>query len=162
MKRQFLAVIAGIALLGAPALTTMATAQGGGGLMDGPPIERLAKRLNLSDSQKTQLQSLRDRTQTKVKAVLTPEQQAKMETLKAEFEQRKAAGEKRQRPGKMRGEKGQRRGKLMESLNLTDSQKAQLKTIRAEAKAEMETILTPAQRQQMQQMRQKMMQRMGG
>jgi periplasmic protein CpxP/Spy len=163
MKRQFLALVAGLALIGAPSLTMMASAHAGGGLMDGPPIEKLAKKFNLSDSQKTQLQSLRDRTQARVKSILTPEQQSKLETAKAEWEKRRAAGEKPQRSGKMRGERGQRRGpgELMASLNLTDTQKSQLKIIREESKTEMEAILKPEQRQQMQQMRQKMMQRFG-
>jgi periplasmic protein CpxP/Spy len=146
MKRQIIALVAGAALLATPFMTNMATAKGEGGPR-GPRIEQLAKKLNLTDAQKTQLEGIKSRTQTKIRAVLTPEQQTKFDAAKAEHQKRheamKANGGKRPE-GAEKGPHG-----MLRSLNLTDSQKAQMKEIHAAAKAEMDDVLTAAQKAQL-------------
>jgi Spy/CpxP family protein refolding chaperone len=48
---------------------------------------------------------------------------------------------------------GDRKG-VRKSLNLTDAQKQQLKAIAEDTKAQMKNVLTPAQQQQLEQMKQ--------
>jgi protein CpxP len=157
MKRQIIALVAGVALIAAPFMTNMATAQKFG---DGPRMEQLAKRLNLTDAQKTQLEGIKSRTQTQIRAVLTPEQQTKFDAGRAEVEARRAARKANggQRP---EGEYKSPR-EMMQSLNLTDAQKTQIKSIHAAAQAEMKTVLTPEQQAKMEQMKQRFANRQKG
>jgi Spy/CpxP family protein refolding chaperone len=48
---------------------------------------------------------------------------------------------------------GDRKG-VRKSLNLTDAQKQQMKAIAEDTKAQMKNVLTPAQQQQLEQMKQ--------
>jgi periplasmic protein CpxP/Spy len=155
MKRQMIALMAGVALIAAPLMTNIATAHKGGAGY-GPRLE-FAKKLNLTDAQKTQLERIKLRTQTKIRAILTPEQQTK-------FDAAKAAHQKRHEPMQANGgkrpegmNKGDRQGSkgMMRSLNLTDAQKAQMKSIHEAARAEMKTVLTAEQQAQMAQMKQR-------
>jgi periplasmic protein CpxP/Spy len=158
MKRQMIALVAGAVLLTAPLMTNMATAQNGAG-SPGPRMEKLAKKLNLTDAQKSQLEGIKSRTQAKVRAVLTPAQQTKFDAAKAEHQKRheamKANGGKRPE-----GAKPNPQG-MLRSLNLTDSQKAQMKEIRAAAKAEMDGVLTASQKAQLEQLKQQRQGRRG-
>ncbi len=150
MKRQIIALIAGAAILATPLMTNFASAHSGGGGRGGN-IETMAAKLNLTDSQKTQLAGIRSRTEVKIRAILTPEQQTKFDAAKAARQERRAAMQASggQRPEGQKWANGQR-GKPQ--LNLTDAQKTQMKAIRQAAKAEMDRVLTPAQRTQMEQM----------
>jgi periplasmic protein CpxP/Spy len=147
MKRQILSLIAGATLIMAPLATGMmspASAQGMGGRSGMP--ERLAKELNLSETQKTQLKALKEKTKSQIEGVLTPEQKTK---LQAERQQRLAkvkSGEVK------RGEhkRGEGHG-MFKSLNLSDGQKAQIKSIMKASRTEMENILTEAQKAQLKQ-----------
>jgi periplasmic protein CpxP/Spy len=158
MKRQMIALVAGAVLLTAPLMTNMATAQNGEG-GPGPRMEKLAKKLNLTDAQKTQLDGIRTRTAAKIRAILTPEQQSKFDAAKAEHQKRreamKANGSKRSE-GLEKGPQG-----MLRSLNLSDSQKAQMKEIHAAAKAEMDGVLTPSQKAQLEQLKQQRQGRRG-
>ncbi len=157
MKRQIIALLAGAALLATPLMTDFASAHKGGG-GGGGSIEKMAAKLNLTANQKTQLEAIRTRTDVKIRAILTPEQQTKFDAAKAERQQRKAAMQANggKRPEGQKSDKGQR-GK--QSLNLTDAQKTQRSAIREAAKAEMQSVLTPAQQAQMAQLK---AQRQGG
>jgi periplasmic protein CpxP/Spy len=162
MKRQIIALVAGAALVAAPLMTNVATAKGMGG-HGGPRIEQLAKKLNLTDAQKTQLEGIKSRTQAKVRAILTAEQQAKFDAAKAARDQRRAAmqanGGKRPE-GTAKGDYKGARDK-MGKLNLTDAQKTQIKAIHQAAKAEMDSVLTPAQKAQLEQLKQQRQERKG-
>jgi Spy/CpxP family protein refolding chaperone len=94
--------------------------------------------LNLSDAQKTRIREIRRDTRTKIEGILTPEQKAK---LQAESQN---------------GQRGQRRGpgKDFRALNLSTEQKAQIRQIMQSSKQQIDEVLTPEQRQQIQQARQ--------
>jgi periplasmic protein CpxP/Spy len=162
MKRQILALVAGVALLAAPLMTQSAIAHKGEGGHRGPRIEQLAKKLNLTAAQKTQLEGIKSRTQAKIRSILTPEQQTKFDAAQAARAQRRAAMQANggQRPT---AEKGKRKGADggMRSLNLTDAQKTQIKAIRAASKTEMDSVLTPAQNTQLEQLKQQYQGRKG-
>ncbi len=155
MKRQIIALVAGAALIATPLVTNMAQAKMGDGASGGR-MEKLAQKLNLTAAQKTQMAAIKQRTQTKIRTVLTPAQQTQFDAVRAEHQKRheamKANGGKR--PD---GKQGERKGAYggMRSLNLTDAQKAQMKSIHAAARAEMQAVLTPEQQAQMQQLKQR-------
>ncbi|MBE9029258.1 hypothetical protein IQ266_05720 [filamentous cyanobacterium LEGE 11480] len=157
MKRQIIALIVGAALVIAPIATNSATAKRPGGR--GNKIERMAKKLNLSDSQKTELKAIHQRKKAKMKAVFTTEQLAQLEAARAERQQQRQEYQANggQRPS--RESRRERRKAMRAKLNLTDQQKAEMKAIRQEMKAEMKAILTPAQQAQMEQMKQQRQQR---
>ena len=97
------------------------------------------QRLNLTEAQKAQMQTIKTNTRSQMEAILTPEQKA---TLAAAKEARQGQGR--------RGKKG------WANLNLTEQQKTQMRQIRETSKEQMLAVLTPAQRQQMQEMRENM------
>ncbi|MEA5514830.1 P pilus assembly/Cpx signaling pathway, periplasmic inhibitor/zinc-resistance associated protein [Nodularia sp. UHCC 0506] len=102
------------------------------------------QRLNLTEAQKAQMQTIKNNTQTQIEAILTPEQKATLaEAKKARQEQRQAG-------------QGQRPQKGWANLNLTEQQKTQMRQIRESSKEQMLAILTPEQRQQMEEMRRNM------
>jgi len=124
-----------------------------------------------ADQQKQKLDALRQDTQTQVNSVLTPEQQQQWAQMKAEGKQRMAAN--RHKMG----------ARMAEKLNLSQAQQDQLKPVmqkqreqaqaiwhdnsltqdqkrtkmqelHQDTQAQLNTILTPEQQQQWQQMRQ--------
>jgi periplasmic protein CpxP/Spy len=101
------------------------------------------QKLGLTDAQKTQIQGIRRNTRTKIEAVLTPEQAAK---FKAEHQEG-------------RRERGR---EAHASLNLTDTQKTQIRDIRKSSQAEVQTVLTPEQQAQMKQFREAHPHKQGG
>ena len=113
------------------------------------------KDLNLTDAQKTQIQAIRRDSRTKMEAVFTPEQKAKLEAAKqarrAEWQARKAQGQTGQRqPGQHHG-----RGKGdFADLNLSEIQKSQIRQIRESEKQQIQALLTAEQRQKIEQFRQ--------
>jgi periplasmic protein CpxP/Spy len=147
MKRQILSLLAGAALLATPVMTQMVSAQG----MGGGGMPRMARGMNLTAAQKAQMKAIHDRTRTQIEAILTPEQKAQAAAAK----QARAAGGARQEG--VRKEGGRKGGGMYKSLNLTETQKAQIKTIKDAARKEMALVLTPEQKAKM---KLKMMERM--
>jgi Spy/CpxP family protein refolding chaperone len=93
----------------------LAATDGGAGYHRGPNVERLAERLDLSAEQQEQVralfeahkaerQAMREKMRASMAEVLTPDQQAKMETMR---EMRRAKRkERRERRGKRHHGKG--------------------------------------------------------
>ncbi|BBD67332.1 hypothetical protein NIES4072_53740 [Nostoc commune NIES-4072] len=113
------------------------------------------KELGLTDAQKTQIQAIKRDSRTKMEAVFTPEQKAKLEAAKqarrAEWQARKAQGQ----TGQGQRQPGQRRGKGgYGDLNLSEAQKTQIRQIRESEKQQIQAVLTPEQRQKIEQFRQ--------
>ncbi|WP_375506185.1 Spy/CpxP family protein refolding chaperone [uncultured Nostoc sp.] len=101
------------------------------------------KELGLTDAQKTQIQAIKRDSRTKLEAVFTPEQKAKLEAAKQARQAQRQAGQ------------GQRRGKGgYADLNLTEAQKTQIRQIRESEKQQIQAVLTPEQRQKIEQFRQ--------
>ncbi|MBN3958437.1 P pilus assembly/Cpx signaling pathway, periplasmic inhibitor/zinc-resistance associated protein [Nostoc sp. NMS8] len=123
------------------------------------------KDLGLTDAQKTQIQTIRRDSRTKIEAVFTPEQKAKLEAAKqarrAEWQARKAQGQTGQgqrQPGQHNGgKKGDFAG-----LNLSEIQKNQIKQIRESEKQQIQAVFTPEQLQKLEQFRQNRQQRNPG
>ena len=90
-------------------------------------------KLNLTDSQKAQLKSIRESSKAQIDAILTQPQKDQLAAAKGDRKQHR---------------------EVWKSLNLTDAQKASIKQIRSDSKQKMDTVLTPEQRQQLQQMHQ--------
>ncbi len=95
--------------------------------------------LNLTQSQKDQLAQIRKETREQIKGILSKEQQDKYEAAR----QNRTAMKNRQ----------QRRATFA-AMNLSESQKTQIRTIKKSAKSKIEAVLTAQLRQQLQQMRQ--------
>ncbi|MBN3926600.1 P pilus assembly/Cpx signaling pathway, periplasmic inhibitor/zinc-resistance associated protein [Nostoc sp. NMS4] len=115
------------------------------------------KDLGLTDTQNAQIETIRRDSRTKFEAVLTPEQKAKLEAAKqarrAEWQARKAqgqTGEGQRQPGEHHGRKKGDFG----DLNLSEAQKTQMRQIRESEKQQIQAVLTPEQRQKLEQFRQ--------
>ncbi|MBN3909566.1 MAG: P pilus assembly/Cpx signaling pathway, periplasmic inhibitor/zinc-resistance associated protein [Nostoc sp. NMS1] len=106
------------------------------------------KNLGLTDTQKSQIQTIRRDSRAKFEAVLTPEQKAKLEAAK---QARQAQGQTGQ--GERQAGQRQRKGNFAD-LNLTEAQKTQMRQIRESEKQQIQAILTPEQRQKLEQYRQ--------
>ncbi|MBW4446120.1 MAG: P pilus assembly/Cpx signaling pathway, periplasmic inhibitor/zinc-resistance associated protein [Spirirestis rafaelensis WJT71-NPBG6] len=104
----------------------------------------LFQRLGLSEQQKTQMQEIRRNTRAQMEAILTPEQKQQLQAAKQARQ-----GQPRQQTGQ-----GQRPNKGFASLNLTEEQKTKMREIKESQKNQIEAILTPEQRQQLQQFQQ--------
>lgn len=123
------------------------------------------KDLNLTDAQKSQIQTIRRDSRTKMEAVFTPEQKAKLEAAKqahrAEWQARKAQGQTGQgqrQPGQHHG-----RGKGdFADLNLSEAQKTEIRQIRESEKQQIQGVLSPEQRQKLEQSRPNRQQRNPG
>lgn len=94
-------------------------------------------KLNLTDAQKQQLRQIEKDSRQQIEGVYTPQQLAQLKAARTEHKE---------------GQHANRRD-VMKSLNLTDSQKAQIKQIREAQKAKMDTVFTPEQKQQLEQQR---------
>lgn len=99
--------------------------------------------LNLTDDQKQQLEQIEKDTRDQIQSVLTPDQQAQLQTL-----MQNRQGQRHQERSR------QGRQDFLSQLNLTDEQKAKIKDIMQQQKARRDAVFTPEQQQQMQQMRQ--------
>ena len=102
------------------------------------------ERLGLSEQQKTQMQEIRRNTRAQMEAILTPEQKQQLQAAKQARQ-----GQPREQTGQ-----GQRSKKGFASLNLTEEQKTKMREIRESEKNQIQGILTPEQRQQLQQFQQ--------
>ena len=102
--------------------------------------------LNLTAEQQAQIEQIRQNKRSQIDAILTTEQKAQ---LQSERENRGNlhAGENRGMP------------RLFASLNLTDEQRSQIEAVMRSSKEEMDAILTPEQRQQLQEHKQQHQQR---
>ncbi|MCF2151235.1 P pilus assembly/Cpx signaling pathway, periplasmic inhibitor/zinc-resistance associated protein [Desmonostoc muscorum LEGE 12446] len=110
--------------------------------------------LGLSDAQKSQIQAIRRDSRAKYEAVFTPEQKAKLETARQARQTQRQAGQGQQQPGQSRGV-----WKKFADLNLTEAQKTQMRQIRESEKQQIQAVLTPEQRQKLEQFQQNMKQR---
>ncbi|MCC5659393.1 P pilus assembly/Cpx signaling pathway, periplasmic inhibitor/zinc-resistance associated protein [Nostoc sp. XA010] len=106
------------------------------------------KELGLTDAQKTQIQAIKRDSRTKMEAVFTPEQKAKLEAAKQARQAQRQAGQGQRQPGQRRGKGG------YADLNLTEAQKTQIRQIRESEKQQIQAVLTPEQRQKIEQFRQ--------
>jgi Spy/CpxP family protein refolding chaperone len=100
--------------------------------------------LNLTDAQKAEMQTIKSNTRAQIEAILTPEQKATLQAAKEARQGQRQAGQ------------GQRGKKGWANLNLSEEQKTQMREIQEASKEQMLAVLTPEQRQQMQEMRQNM------
>ncbi|WP_414545715.1 P pilus assembly/Cpx signaling pathway, periplasmic inhibitor/zinc-resistance associated protein [Nostoc sp. CCY0012] len=103
-------------------------------------------RLELTDAQKAQMQTIQTNTRAQIEALLTAEQKA---TLAAAQQARQAQRQSGQG-------QGQRPHKGWTNLNLTPQQQTQMRQIREASKQQMLAVLNPQQRQQLQEMQQNM------
>jgi Spy/CpxP family protein refolding chaperone len=94
--------------------------------------------LNLTSEQKAQLEQIRNNIDSQIAGILTPEQQQKSQSIKAQRQQLHEA---------------------MKALNLTSEQKEQMHSIKESSRQQMDDLLTDEQRQQL---RQEMGSRRGG
>lgn len=101
--------------------------------------------LGLTDEQKAQIQAIRRNTRTQMEAVFTPEQKAKLEAARQARQERRSQRQAGERP-----QRGERFGKKFAELNLTDDQKARLRSIREDSKKQIEAVLTPEQKAKLQ------------
>jgi Spy/CpxP family protein refolding chaperone len=104
--------------------------------------------LGLSEDQKARIKQIQSNARAQMENVFTPEQKAKLEAARQERQARRAQRQPGERP-----EAGQRRGKKMADLNLTDDQKARMRTIRENTKQQIEAVLTTEQRAKLQEMK---------
>ncbi|MFQ3616578.1 MAG: hypothetical protein SNJ57_07330 [Cyanobacteriota bacterium] len=143
-------------------LAAIANPPGGMGGPRSGPLERL----NLTDAQRQQLQAIRENSRRQIEAVLTAEQRQQLETRRAEMERRREefanlTPEQRQQLRRDRraqggGPGGPGRGPRpapFADLNLTDSQRQQIRTIMENARTQSEAVLTQEQRQQLENLR---------
>ncbi|NET00911.1 MAG: P pilus assembly/Cpx signaling pathway, periplasmic inhibitor/zinc-resistance associated protein [Sphaerospermopsis sp. SIO1G2] len=148
MKIKTLSLIAAAFAVTLTATPFIAQAQDAPAPQQGKEYRRKGawKKLGLTEEQKTKIMAIRRDTRDKMLNVLTPTQK---EQLKAEMEQRRSQALQ----GEGRG-RGKRKKHPFASLNLTDAQKNQMRAIKDSAKQQMKAILTPAQLEQIEQMRQ--------
>ncbi|MCC5605350.1 P pilus assembly/Cpx signaling pathway, periplasmic inhibitor/zinc-resistance associated protein [Nostoc sp. CHAB 5834] len=106
------------------------------------------KELGLTDAQKTQIQAIKRDSRTKMEAVFTPEQKAQLEAAKQARQAQRQAGQGQSQSGQRRGKGG------YADLNLSEAQKTQIRQIRESEKQQIQAVLTPEQRQKIEQFRQ--------
>ncbi|AFZ24069.1 P pilus assembly/Cpx signaling pathway, periplasmic inhibitor/zinc-resistance associated protein [Cylindrospermum stagnale PCC 7417] len=149
MKLKTLSFIAGAIALGLTAIPFAVEAQTAS---SSPLLIAQAKgrgpwqKLNLTDAQKSQLKQIRESTRAQIDQVLTAEQKAQLEKLKAERQAQRGQGQRPQQRGE-RGKKG------FAALNLSEDQKAQIKKIMESSKQQTQAVFTPEQLEQMKQFR---------
>ncbi|WP_341527657.1 Spy/CpxP family protein refolding chaperone [Nostoc sp. UHCC 0302] len=100
---------------------------------DTTPVSERTSGLNLTDAQKTQMKQIREQSQTKILALLSPEQQ----------EEYKSATQGRDKTS----------WRALRSLNLSTEQKQQVRQILRDQRQQTQAILTPEQRAQIKQRR---------
>jgi len=103
--------------------------------------------LNLTSDQQAQMQEIHENERSQIDNILTVEQKTQLETAR-ENQGARRRGENRGMPGRR-----------FDSLNLTEEQRSQIESVRSAAREQMDAILTPEQRQQMEQNRQQRQER---
>lgn len=98
-----------------------------------PQKGQFEQRLGLTDTQKSQIASIRRNTRAEMEKILTAEQREQIQT----------AMQNRQRGGK----------RAFSSLNLTEEQKTRMREIKQSEKQQIEALLTDEQKQQWQKIR---------
>jgi Spy/CpxP family protein refolding chaperone len=104
--------------------------------------------LELSADQKARIQEIQRNTRTQMEAVFTPEQKAKLEAARQERQARRAQRQPGDRP-----QAGKRPGMKLADLNLSDAQKARMRSIREESQKQMQAVLTPEQQAKLQELK---------
>jgi Spy/CpxP family protein refolding chaperone len=102
------------------------------------------QQLGLTEAQKSKLMEINRNTRAEMAKVLTKEQKQQLQAAMQERRNQGLQGE-----GKGKGKKNN----PFATLNLTDAQKTRMQEIKKSSKQQMEAVLTPAQRQQLKQMR---------
>jgi periplasmic protein CpxP/Spy len=128
--------------------------------------DRMPRRaLNLTSEQQAQMDEIHQNERSQIDDILTTEQKAQLETAR-ENHQRSRQSESGERPeGQPEGQPGERPegrrggGRGFEALNLTADQRTQIEAVRSTAREQMDAVLTPEQRQQLEQHRQEHEQR---
>jgi protein CpxP len=172
MKLRLIPVLAGaiaLTLAAAPLATQVVQAQSNTGTpsQSGPRMKAMKgmKALNLSADQKAQMQQIHQETQAQIEQVLTAEQRQQLEAAKAQRQatraERQAARTQGQRQARPQGATRERKGPFAD-LNLSADQKTRIQAIRQAARQRMEAVLTPEQRQQLNEMKQARQQRQQG
>ena len=131
MKIKFLPLLAGVAALTLIAAPMVVNAQRSNLLAQGP--HKVFSNLNLTSEQETQLEQIRNNTDSQIAGILNPEQQQLFKSIQTQREQLHEA---------------------MMALNLTAEQKEQMHSIKESAREQMDSVLTNEQRQQLHQERQ--------
>jgi periplasmic protein CpxP/Spy len=118
-------------------------------------MPRHARLLNLTPEQQAQLEEIRQNARSQIDAILTSEQKAQLEAAREERQQARQSGQPGERPEGRRG----RGDRGFEALNLTADQRTQIEAVKNDTREQMDAILTPEQRQQLEQHRQQHEQR---
>jgi periplasmic protein CpxP/Spy len=95
--------------------------------------------LGLTDAQKTQIQEIRRNSREEINKILTEEQRAQLAQVK----------------NSMQNQSSRRGGwkSMMDSLNLSEEQKTQIREVKRSQKAQIEAVLTEEQREQFKKIR---------
>lgn len=96
------------------------------------PASRFSQELNLTAEQIAQMEQIRENIKSQMEAVLTPEQQQQIQTMRTE---------------------GRQQGRAMKSLNLSEAQRTQMREIHRSAREQMQNVLTEEQRQQLRELK---------
>jgi periplasmic protein CpxP/Spy len=105
------------------------------------PGQKRGLKLNLNDDQKARMKQIRETTESKISDILNPEQRQQWATLKQQRQAQRQSGQPRMG--------GWKKGGGMAALNLNEDQKTKIRAIWAQAKQDMDAVLTPDQRQQL-------------
>ncbi|MCS7030957.1 MAG: hypothetical protein NZL92_05445 [Gloeomargarita sp. SKYG116] len=121
----------------APVLATEPTVVEAGNMevAQAPKRRGLWSELNLTPEQLQRIQQIRANARVQMQQVLTPEQ--------------------RQLLSQAQGQSPAERRRIIRALNLTEAQKEQMRLIRANTRQQIEAVLTPEQRQQLELRRQR-------
>lgn len=111
------------------------------------------KHLNLTSEQKAKMKEIQTNTRAQIDAILTTEQKNQLKTA---MEKRKAQRQQGPQGQEQRREGRGKKGDIFASLNLTETQKKQIKQIKESSKQQINAVLTPQQQAQMQQRREEM------
>jgi len=107
--------------------------------------------LNLTAEQQAQMEQIRQSERSQIDAILTAEQKAQLQSDRAN--RRPPTGENRRTPPNL--EKRGVPSTPFASLNLTAEQRSQIEAVMRTSRAQMDALLTPEQRQQIQQHQQR-------
>ncbi|MBO1059068.1 MAG: P pilus assembly/Cpx signaling pathway, periplasmic inhibitor/zinc-resistance associated protein [Dolichospermum sp. JUN01] len=110
------------------------------------------QKLNFTTEQKAKIKEIRNNTRAQIETVLTTEQKNQLKSKKDERKAQRQQGQGQEQRREGRGKKGD----IFDSLNLTETQKNQIKQIKESSKQQIDAVLTPQQQEQMKQRREEM------